>query len=1579
MGMSNAERQRKFRENRDRNPEKREAYLQRERNRNMKKKEKGILKSVQDMTAREKRAARKRWRNQKRKKREQIKEQAKVMKSLLTPPNTPAGVNGLPEDVVVQQKKQSSKKKKREIAKCYRDNERLKKELAKQKLVSDKYRKRLERQSEMQKRQESKLDTPRTKTRKLLRHFPQKIVRKTLVFQTALIEQIKQKYRNKLKKGQKKDILDILHGSVLRKYKIKTAAMRILGINLRNKRVTERKSLSRTMYSRVREFYERDDVSRMTSGIRNTVTVNKQRRQRRVLNDTLRNLHVKFLSETSEKLSYTTFCRLRPFWVKHPTDRDRDTCLCRLCDNTYMMASALRQANILKTDDLEDICIETVCSAEKKECMFKTCTECNELRIHFDRSNETEDIQWEEWRTKTEKRMISTGKELQEKDVTFTIKETLNSTVNDLCDKFEDQVDRYKKHLFTYRWQYNYLRTRKEHLKESECIVHVDFSENYEGKMSKQVQGMNFGASKRQISLHTGVLYLAEGKQQTFCTVSDNIHHGPAAIWAHLSPVLTDIRKKYQQIKSVEFFNDGPSSQYRQKYNFYLLVSEPYNLGFQNVEWNFFEAGHGKGVPDAVGGSIKRKADQKVKYGQTIMSANMFVKHLKDSKTILIEIKEDKIEKARNELRNTNPKAIPGTLRLHQIKSCIPGSLFYRDISCVCTKPKECQGHELKSHKFPDIYVERPLNQNNQSNANESGRGKKETKCSSSKTSSTDSDKGNKNTSEEQNKEATGKSHHEFYEELRKCKGLRQLRNKCQEITDSFGELDNIPQSVTFLSGQFEVDTIAIEDYPDDVPYCKALYPSKVPADGNCLPSCGSVFGYGFPNFSNEVRLRILCELVLHENKYLNNEFLLAGLSDTVRDRNLVRAYAQYSDMWVPGMRLNEDTIKSIYRMELHKIKINHSFMGIWQIHALSSVLKIPIFSVYPKKGVPSVCQHLNRLVMPRLGKQISIPRYILWTSTRTDEMVHEYWNPNHFVPCLPTEEYVSDSKSISSEVSFLAEGLQNKNRSTSKAKCSMSKKKWRKFRKGLSNPGMVYTESETQSETGIRNIQMEHSELSSQSGTGGGIIEKEQTKSGSQSGTGASKTEMKHTESGCQSGSGVNSREIEDTRSGNKQGTGKSNIEKEHVQPASQLETSVSSTGIEMEHSELEAQSKINRSNIEVEHTESGSQSGVGVSEHVEPGSQSGAGVSNTEMEHMASKSQSGTGVSNIEVEHMESESQSEAGVSNIDMLHIAMEHMESGSQSGAGVSNIEMEHMESRSQSETDVSNIKMDHMESESQSGAGVSSIEIKHMESESQLEADVSNIEMMHIAMEHMESGNQSGAGVSNTGMESGSWSRAGVSLIETEQMELGSQSGVGVNYIAMEHMESGSQSGAGVSDTDMEHMESGSQSEAGISTTETEHMESGNTKSGSQSGTGISNEVIGTAESGSKSGTSLSNLEMEQKDSYNEREKEAVDWKSIPHPTNCVGKYVIVKYGKHAYPGIVEDAGENDVYVQCMHGVGRKQCNIFYWPKKIIDRCWYDFEDILAVIPVPTRIPGSYSHFKVNDSIWNSVTEEVAKK
>lgn len=194
--------------------------------------------------------------------------------------------------------------------------------------------------------------------------------------------------------------------------------------------------------------------------------------------------------------------------------------------------------------------------------------------------------------------------------------------------------------------------------------------------------------------------------------------------------------------------------------------------------------------------------------------------------------------------------------------------------------------------------------------------------------------------------------------------------------------------------------------YPNEVPDGRVLYPCTVPADGNCLPSSGSAYGYGCPDFSAEIRIRILCELVLHEDTYLDNDFLLQGLPQNEQGRKIVKSYAMYSDMWVPGMLLNNDMVKSIYHMELHKIRKNNSYMSIWQIHALSSVLKVPIYSVYPQYRSTELRRDLNRLILPRQSSQNQMPVYIFWTSTRRDnEMVHEHWRPNHFVPCLPVDE----------------------------------------------------------------------------------------------------------------------------------------------------------------------------------------------------------------------------------------------------------------------------------------------------------------------------------------------------------------------------------------------------------------------------------------------------------------------------------------------------------------------------------------------------------------------------------------------
>jgi hypothetical protein len=155
-----------------------------------------------------------------------------------------------------------------------------------------------------------------------------------------------------------------------------------------------------------------------------------------------------------------------------------------------------------------------------------------------------------------------------------------------------------------------------------DVLIHIDFSENYIAKLSSAIQSAHFGASQRQITLHTGVYYVGPNSMpETFCSLSDSFQHGPAAIWTHLLPVLDNILHKYKAVDRVHVFSDGPSAQYRQKLNFFLFTNILANKGIGFATWNFFESGHGKGIPDGVGAAVKRAADKRVLAGHDITDA----------------------------------------------------------------------------------------------------------------------------------------------------------------------------------------------------------------------------------------------------------------------------------------------------------------------------------------------------------------------------------------------------------------------------------------------------------------------------------------------------------------------------------------------------------------------------------------------------------------------------------------------------------------------------------------------------------------------------------------------------------------------------------------------------------------------------------------------------------------------------------------------------------------------------------------------------------------------------------------------
>ena len=68
-------------------------------------------------------------------------------------------------------------------------------------------------------------------------------------------------------------------------------------------------------------------------------------------------------------------------------------------------------------------------------------------------------------------------------------------------------LELYSVHVYNTGHQYKQLKYLREQLRTNECVVLIDFSENYATKYATEIQLMYFGASRNQVTLHTGVYY----------------------------------------------------------------------------------------------------------------------------------------------------------------------------------------------------------------------------------------------------------------------------------------------------------------------------------------------------------------------------------------------------------------------------------------------------------------------------------------------------------------------------------------------------------------------------------------------------------------------------------------------------------------------------------------------------------------------------------------------------------------------------------------------------------------------------------------------------------------------------------------------------------------------------------------------------------------------------------------------------------------------------------------------------------------------------------------------------------------
>ena len=146
-----------------------------------------------------------------------------------------------------------------------------------------------------------------------------------------------------------------------------------------------------------------------------------------------------------------------------------------------------------------------------------------------------------------------------------------------------------------------------------------------------------------------------------------------------------------------------------------------------------------------------------------------------------------------------------------------------------------------------------------------------------------------------------------------------------------------------------------------------------------------------------EARVRIAAELAVHEDLYLDDNFLAKGIRDcTPRSTT----YARFSDLYQHGINLSSTEIRRLFQEETMCVVKPGEHMGIWQIHAISSTLGARVKSVYP--GTGNVTRDLHRLVVPRHMRVENILQ-ITWTSVSSSEQ-SSWWQTNHLVPLLPTD-----------------------------------------------------------------------------------------------------------------------------------------------------------------------------------------------------------------------------------------------------------------------------------------------------------------------------------------------------------------------------------------------------------------------------------------------------------------------------------------------------------------------------------------------------------------------------------------------
>ena len=147
----------------------------------------------------------------------------------------------------------------------------------------------------------------------------------------------------------------------------------------------------------------------------------------------------------------------------------------------------------------------------------------------------------------------------------------------------------------------------------------MDFAENWNTDQLNQVQSAYF--DRDSVTIHPCVVHIpGQESAASYAFIAADKSSNANMVYAVVKPLISALKVKLPGLRRVHFITDSPTSQYRNKTMFHLVATAKKLLGVE-VSRTYFEAGHGKGPSNGVGGAVKRVADQEVNKGSLIQNA----------------------------------------------------------------------------------------------------------------------------------------------------------------------------------------------------------------------------------------------------------------------------------------------------------------------------------------------------------------------------------------------------------------------------------------------------------------------------------------------------------------------------------------------------------------------------------------------------------------------------------------------------------------------------------------------------------------------------------------------------------------------------------------------------------------------------------------------------------------------------------------------------------------------------------------------------------------------------------------------